>query len=193
MTALGGGHSIIKGVRVSRRPLRFILTGFMGAGKSTIGRLLAKALDYDFVDTDRFIEREQGVSCGDVFEKLGEAHFRQLEREVLNKHLEKTKIVISTGGGTLANPDTMAMALKRGHVIYLKAPVDYLFERIMFSPRERPILREANPEALFREKYKAREATYSRAHTTVSTHLVQPEEVVEAILAELKLSPAAGA
>jgi shikimate kinase len=181
--------SVIKRVSVSKVPLRLILTGFMGAGKSTIGRLLAQALQYQFLDTDHYIEKLQGKRCATVFETLGEPAFRLLEDAVFKQAVQRVKTVISTGGGTLAKPENMSLALSRGRVIYLNAPVEYLFERVIHSPRERPIVKEPDAEALFHQKYHERQALYTQAHVQVSTYKVQPKEVVAAILEALNLKP----
>jgi shikimate kinase len=181
--------SVIKRVSLSKTPLRLILTGFMGAGKSTIGRLLAQALHYQFLDTDHHIEKLEGKRCATVFETLGEPAFRVLEDGVFRQALQSVKTVIATGGGTLAKPENMSLALSQGKVIYLNAPVEYLFNRVIHSPRERPIVKEPDAEALFHQKYEERQVLYTQAHIQVSTYQVQPREVVAAILHALHIKP----
>ncbi|MEB3287685.1 MAG: shikimate kinase [Vampirovibrionales bacterium] len=142
----------------------------MGAGKTTIGKLLAKALKRRFYDTDHLVIKGFGnKSVPRIFAENGEPAFRQAEKLVLAELCKRSDFVASTGGGTLVRPDTMEMALANGVVIYLQAPIEVLFDRVIHSVKDRPILAQQNTEQAFRERFEAREAFYQMAHIHVST------------------------
>ncbi len=161
----------------------------MGAGKSTIGRLLSRELKYKFFDTDRMLVRGFGKSVTRVFKENGEEAFRAAELQVLGELVKRSQIVVSTGGGTLGREDAMAMALAHGLVVYLRAPVEDLYERVIFSPKDRPILEAPNTESVFRSLFTYREQFYNRAHVVVDTRQKHPEEVVREILTALTQLP----
>jgi shikimate kinase len=171
--------------RLKRRPL--VLTGYMGAGKSTIGKMLAARLGFEFHDTDRVIVKRQEKSISRIFKEQGEPFFRTLEREVLSELLRLSRIVLSTGGGTLAEPDNLQLALATGTVIYLEAPPEVLFERVIFSRKDRPMIDVPNAEQVFQERFRAREGCYRQAHITVQTVDKAPMTVVEEIIQRLGL------
>ncbi len=157
----------------------------MGAGKSTIGKLLATALGHRFYDTDQMLVKGFGRSISEIFKQLGEESFRKAETQVVAELCKRQNVVVSTGGGTLVREETMGLALSHGIVVYLKAPVEVLYERVIFSPKDRPILSEPETEHLFRERYDAREQFYSRAPITVFTHDRNRDEVVNEIQQKL--------
>lgn len=111
-----------------------VLTGYMGCGKSTLGKVLAQQLGWRFVDTDALIERWQGQSIPEIFASSGEACFRQSEAVVMQRLLVRAShqtMVIATGGGTLCvQPELMEMALTHATVVYLQAPAEVLFQRV---------------------------------------------------------------
>lgn len=164
---------------------RIFLTGFMGAGKSTVGKLLADKIGYRFYDVDRMLVKGFGKTVSRIFNENGEHAFRKAETQVLQELCKRSCVMISTGGGTLARPENMDMALAHGTVIYLFAPVEELYERVIFSPKDRPILEEPDTEGVFREKFAAREATYKRAHLSFGVSGKQPANVVDDVLAVL--------
>jgi len=157
----------------------------MGAGKSTVGHLLATKLGFKFYDTDRMMIKGFGRSISEIFQELGEEAFRDAETRVIAELCKRGHVVVSTGGGTLVREETMGLALAHGIVVYLKAPVEVLFERVIFSPKDRPILNEPETEQQFRERYDAREVFYSRAHIMVHTHERSREDVIAEIRAGL--------
>lgn len=109
--------------------MRICLIGFMGSGKTIIGRSLSERLNLRWVDLDQYIEKKSNQSISDIFEKYGEAYFRRLEQEVLNELLIQDELVISTGGGIITTPDNR-VALKNEISIYLEYPFETLYERI---------------------------------------------------------------
>ncbi|WP_135256905.1 shikimate kinase [Thermus caldilimi] len=168
------------------RPATFIsLTGFMGVGKSRIGRELARALMLHFIDLDRYIERRTGLSIPDIFRHLGEEAFRQMEREAVQELLGKEYLVLSLGGGTFMDPENRKKLLARGPVVALWASPETILERAIRKPGERPLLQVENPLERIRTLLEARTPIYREAHVHVSTDNRKVEEVVEEIVEKL--------
>ena len=117
-------------------PKRVYLTGYMGAGKSTVGKLLAKTLGYSFIDTDHHIVETVGKSIPDIFAQNGEPFFRETELNTLRTLSQQQYAVISTGGGTLTRDEAWEIVQPSGCSIYLAAPVEILFERVIKKNKE---------------------------------------------------------
>lgn len=159
------------------------LVGLMGAGKSTVGRRLAKRLGLPFVDTDREIEAGAGLSIAEIFERFGEAHFRDGERRVVARLIEGPPKVIATGGGAFMDGAIRALILERCIAIWLSADVDILARRA--SRRGgRPLL-NGDPVAALRALAEVRDPVYAEAHLTVSTAPAGHERAVSRIVAAL--------
>ncbi|WP_027882568.1 shikimate kinase [Meiothermus rufus] len=168
------------------RPVTWVaLTGFMGVGKSHIGRELARALLLHFIDLDRYIERQMGLSVADIFRHLGEATFRQLEAEAVAELVQKDFLVLSLGGGTFVNPENRMRLLQRGPVVALWASPQTILERISRRPGQRPILDAPDPFERIQKLYAEREGIYHQAPLHVSTDGRRPGEVVEEIIQQL--------
>lgn len=116
------------------------LIGYMGVGKSTIGRNLANALNYKFIDTDQWIESRMCMSVNDIFEKEGEDLFRLKEEECINFLLGNDTIVVATGGGLPCHNDLMTLMNQLGITVYLEASPDYLTDSLVQSKEVRPLL-----------------------------------------------------
>ncbi len=131
------------------------LIGPMGAGKSTVGKQLAKALGRDFYDSDKEIEERTGVSISWIFEMEGEAGFRVREQKMIDELTEKKNIVLATGGGAVLSEDNRRVLRSRGHVVYLAASVEQLNRRTS-KDKSRPLLQTDDPkkqiEALLDER-----------------------------------------
>ncbi|MDR3611629.1 MAG: shikimate kinase [Ignavibacteriaceae bacterium] len=115
------------------------LTGFMGSGKSTIGPILANTLGWDFYDLDKIIENKTGISIKDIFETFGEDHFRNLERESLSNISNQNQIIVSLGGGTIANNQNIELLKRTGIIVYLKLSSTSVYKRLE-NKRDRPVL-----------------------------------------------------
>lgn len=115
--------------RVARAE-RIYLTGFMGAGKSETGRQLATALGWEFIDLDSRVEQTSGQPIIELFESLGEAEFRSRERNELAATLRRSRVVVATGGGTLAQPGALELLRGRGLIVWLKLPFAELAQRV---------------------------------------------------------------
>ena len=168
------------------RPATFVsLTGFMGVGKSRIGRELSRALMLHFIDLDRYIERQTGISIPDIFRHLGEEAFRRMEKEAVGELIRKDYLVLSLGGGTFLDPENRKALLSRGPVVALWASPETILERATRKPGERPLLQVENPLERIRTLLQARAPIYREAHIHVSTDGRKVEEVVGEILAKL--------
>jgi len=161
----------------------------MGAGKSTIGKKLAIHLGWRFTDTDKALEKFFRKKMSDIFKELGETAFREEEERLIEKLTTKTNYVVSTGGGTLTRTETFYTAQRAGLLVYLKAPVEVLFERAVFSQKDRPLINVPDAEEKFKKRFAIREPYYNRADYSVETTDRPSEEVVEDITAWLKQQP----
>ena len=166
---------------------RLYLTGFMGAGKSTIGKLLAKQIGYRFYDTDHLVMKGFRKPVSQIFVENGEEAFRRAESLVLQTLAQRERCVISTGGGTLVRDETFNIARQTGTLLYLRAPVSSLYERVIFSPKDRTMVDVPDTESVFLQRFEERRHYYERADVTVDTHQRQPGDVVHEILQKLSL------
>lgn len=165
----------MKGVE-NKRHQRIYLTGFMGSGKSTIGPILANTIGYGFVDVDRAIEQQTGKEVRDIFRESGEEYFRILERTLLAGLSRQEHMVISLGGGTIADPISFPIIRESGILVYLKTAPDHLFKRLHHKT-DRPILVDASGERLseealrtrIEEVYAHRRQFYEQADIIIST------------------------
>ena len=163
--------------------LIFII-GYMGAGKTTLGKHLAERLNYHFFDLDEMIETSTGYSIGRYFEKFGEGAFRQKEREVLLSHLEDRETVIATGGGTPCFADNMALMNQKGITVYVDTRIETIINRLAGEEHQRPLLKNIPPDQFpefIRDHIKARQAFYSKALIRVEGEEVDFERLVDAV------------
>lgn len=177
------------------RVSRIVLTGFMGAGKSTVGALLAERLGWQLLDTDRLVENRAGLSVAAIFHSQGEAAFREMEAAAIRDASARDRVVIALGGGALERADTRALlaALPLGRIVFLDAPFDRLLARCAahIEGPERPVLRDR--ERLY-QRWQSRLPWYREAHLTLDTSGAEPRLVMERILDRLgALAPLAPA
>jgi shikimate kinase len=166
-------------------PENIFLVGLMGAGKSTVGRILARRLGKRFVDTDHEIEKRNGVTIPVIFEIEGEDGFRRREQEVLADLAQEKDLVLSTGGGIVLKPENREVLRNHGFVVYLNARPELLAERTKHD-RTRPLLNVEDPLTRLRELYAVRDPLYREvAHAIVETGRGAPQQVVQAILGEI--------
>ncbi|HPE59196.1 MAG: shikimate kinase [Thiothrix sp.] len=137
-----------------------ILVGLMGAGKSTVGRQLARHYRLDFHDSDKVIEQRTGVNIPTIFEIEGEEGFREREAQVIRELCSRKGIVLATGGGSVLRADNRASLKAGGTVIYLKASAEQLYARIGHD-RNRPLMQTENPLATLQQLLQKREAWYA--------------------------------
>jgi shikimate kinase len=162
-------------------PQNLFLVGPMGAGKSAVGRQLARLLHFDFVDSDDEIERRTGVDIAFIFEKEGEEGFRTRETKVLDELSQRQGIVLATGGGAVMNPENRNRLGARGYVIYLHTTVQQQLQRTNRG-RTRPLLENADPEQVLTELMEIRDPLYREiADLTVETDGRHVKEVAAEI------------
>lgn len=159
------------------------LVGLMGAGKSTVGRRLAKRLRLPFADSDREIEAAAALSVAEIFQRFGEAHFRDGERRVIARLVEGPPKVIATGGGAFMDDETRALILARCIAIWLDADVETLARRAT-RRGGRPLL-NGDPVASLSALAEARNPIYAEAHFAVRTDRAGHDRTVARIVAEL--------
>ena len=146
-----------------------ILVGMMGAGKTTIGKVLAHSLNKEFIDSDHEIQERTGVKIPVIFEIEGETGFRKRESEVLFELVKKQNIILATGGGAVLNPGNRELLRRSGIVIYLRASVNDLYRRTRHD-KNRPLLQTQNLYARLNELYVQRDAFYREtAHIIIDS------------------------
>ncbi|MCP9809921.1 shikimate kinase [Cyanobium sp. HWJ4-Hawea] len=164
--------------------LNLYLVGMMGTGKSAVGRPLATALGYRFIDADSTLERAAGRTIAEIFASDGESDFRQLETGVLNQIASWHSLVVATGGGAVTRPENWGH-LRQGVVIWLDASAERLLERIQQDPTPRPLMQSPDPGARLRELIAQRQALYAQADLVIEQQDETPQEVAEAVLTAL--------
>ncbi len=158
-----------------------VLIGFMGAGKTTVGRQLAEALDVDFIDSDVHIEARQGRPIREIFAAEGEPVFRQLEHQAIAELIDGTDLVLAVGGGA-AEHERTRQAFARATVVYLYVSYTEALSRVG-GDRGRPMLQRND----LTDVYRRRQETYAElADLTVDTSGISPEQTVQAILRAIK-------
>ena len=161
-----------------------ILVGLMGAGKSSVGRIVASQLGIPFVDTDAEIERVSRMTIAELFAAYGEDEFRALETRVIKRILRGGPRVVSTGGGAFINERTRRHLKRGGLSVWLKADLDVLWERV--NKRDtRPLLKTENPKQTLENLMIARYPIYAEAHMTVESLDVRKEAMAVEILAAI--------
>jgi shikimate kinase len=168
------------------------LVGPMGSGKSAVGRILARMMDAPFLDSDLEIERRTGVDISFIFEKEGEARFRQREREALEALTLVEPLVLATGGGAILLPENRELLATRGSVVYLITSVEQQAHRVSHA-RHRPLLTNVDPEAKLRQLMVEREPLYGAvADIKVTTDGRKIQAVAEEIMRALGFPAVAG-
>ncbi|KAA6302374.1 MAG: Shikimate kinase [Candidatus Ordinivivax streblomastigis] len=146
---------------------KIFLIGYMGAGKTTIGQNLARRLNLQFVDTDKYIESRYRKKINQIFAERGEEEFREMERKILQEVTQFENVVISTGGGTPCFFDNMQWMNQHGQTVYLKVAVEELAHRLNICKQNRPLIKDKNPDEIRQfvaENLLQREVCYNLAH-----------------------------
>ena len=169
------------GIRVDR-PI--VLVGLMGAGKSTVGRRLARRLNLGFVDSDEEIEQSAGFGIAEIFERFDEAFFRDLERRTMARLVAGSPKVIAAGGGAFLDAGVRALVLERCLAIWIEARADILAQRLSGSDR-RPLLKQGEPALALARLAEQRNPIYAEAHLAVDGECAAAD-VVDRILDALE-------
>lgn len=163
-----------------------VIVGLMGAGKTTVGKALAKRLGWRFFDSDHEIERKTGVSVATVFEIEGEAGFRRREAETLAELCKSERIVLATGGGAVLSAENRTCLSEAGFVVYLKASPQQLYERTRHD-RNRPLLQVADPLARLESLYTERAPLYEEvADFVIDSSRCNAHSAVQMLLKEVE-------
>ncbi len=163
-------------------PKRVVLVGPMGAGKSTIGRMLAREIGYRFLDSDRIIEERCGANIPWIFDVEGEEGFRQRETAMLRELSEEVGTVLATGGGAVMRPENHALLKKASVVVYLRTSIEQQVERTR-KDRNRPLLQNDDPEAVLRKLFALRDPIYTElADIVMHTDRKSPRLVVRQLV-----------
>lgn len=162
------------------------LVGFMGTGKSTVGRQVARQLGFEFLDSDHEIERAQGKPVSQIFAEQGEPSFRAMERAFIEEGHPRQRCVVSCGGGLVVPPGMLELLRSRGVIICLHASIETILQRTM-QATHRPLLEVENREQRLRELFAQRESLYRRTGTMVLTDKRPLREIVAHVLRVYRL------
>ena len=160
---------------VEHKPLRIILIGYMGAGKTTVGRALARELNVPFYDLDWYIESRMRKTVKQIFDEKGEEGFRRIEQSMLHEVAEFENVIVSCGGGTPCFFDNMEYMNGQAETVYLKAEADVLYKHLLMGRSVRPLLLNKTPDevdSFIREQLKYREAFYTKAKHILDVSLM---------------------
>lgn len=167
------------------------LIGFMGAGKSSVGRMVAQRLRFDFLDTDELIEQRSGKKISVIFAEEGEPAFRRWESKIVEELATLDRTVISTGGGLPAQGNNLASLKTHALVVYLCTTPELLWQRVRYA-RHRPLLQDPDPQAKIRSLLAARDPFYRQAHVLVSTDHRSLAEVVQQVVMQFNAGESNG-
>ena len=168
---------------------RIILIGYMGAGKTTVGKALSKVLGIVFYDLDWYIESRMRKSVAQIFAEKGEEGFRRIEYNMLHEVAEFEDVIISCGGGTPCFFDNMDYLNQQGQVVYLKAEPEVLYKHLLMAKVERPLLKGKSREELLmfiREQLERREPFYTKAQYTLDVSLMDNYDKIKISVAKLR-------
>jgi len=159
----------------------------MGTGKTSVGRLVAEQLRFDYVDTDDMIQTATGRTINDIFKTDGEPAFRTLEEKIVAEFVNRTKTVIATGGGSPTNPKNLASLKKHALVVCLWSSPEKIWERVK-NQTHRPLLHDADPQKKIRELLAAREPFYKQADVLLNTDIRSVREVAQQVVHQFRLA-----
>ena len=180
----------MKAVTKPRRIRNLALIGFMGTGKTTIGRMAADELKFKFLDTDHLIESRTGKTISQIFASIGEKTFRELEREVVNELTDANKTVIAAGGGLAANQENLDSLKTHALVVCLWSSPEKIWERVKHQTH-RPLLQDKDPLERIRSLLAAREPFYKQADVLVNSDMRSTKEVAQHVLHQFHLARSA--
>lgn len=168
--------------------MKIFLLGYMGSGKSTIGKRLSERLKMNFVDFDSYIEEETGRSIAEIFENDGEEQFRQLEHDYLKKIIDMDNIVIALGGGTPCYHNNIELINKNGISVFISVSAEKLAQRLLKVKNKRPLIRNLNKKELrpfIEANLEERLPIYQKAHYIISTESYDEKQITEYIMKKI--------
>ena len=158
------------------------LIGFSGSGKSSVGKKLAKNLSYNFLDTDRIIEKTTSLSIDETISTKGEKEFRSIETQVLSKIDFSQNNVISTGGGLPTEKDNIRIMKNNGSIIWLKASIDSIYDRLKNSKEIRPLIGNHIEKENIESLYNSRQSVYNIADVSIDTDNKNLDEITKELI-----------
>jgi len=170
-----------------RHIVNLALIGFMGTGKTSVGKIVADQLHFEFLDTDELIHQRTGRTIADIFARDGEPAFRQMERQVVEELSTRKRTVISTGGGLPTNPENLALLKRHALVICLWSSPEKIWERVGHQSH-RPLLHDPNPQQKIKDLLTLREPFYKQADVLVNTDIRSLREVATQVVLQFKLA-----
>lgn len=170
-----------------RHIVNLALIGFMGTGKSSVGRLVADQLRFEFLDTDHLIETRTGKTIADIFAQNGEPAFRALERQLVEELPARTQTVIATGGGLPINPANLQCLKQHALTVCLWSSPEKIFERVR-EQSHRPLLRDPDPLATIRALLAAREPFYKQADVLINSEFRSIREVAQQVIHQFRMA-----
>ncbi len=163
-----------------------VLVGFMGTGKSAVGRVVARLLHYEFIDTDQMVEEVTGLSINQIFRKYGETRFRSEEALAVSKIADKENLVVATGGGAVLNPKNVELLKKKGYFVLLKADPQIILERVS-RKNTRPLLVKGKNLECINNLIQEREPYYFQcADLVIDTSFMDIEQAAEKIVQTIR-------
>jgi shikimate kinase len=165
--------------------MNIILIGFMGSGKTTIGEALAKKLNFDFIDTDIFIETQHNISIKDIFSNFGEDYFRQLEKQAIDRLKNVSCSVIAVGGGAVMYHNNLDTLKSIGCTIFLNAPINKIIMNL--KGKFRPLVGNTIEEDKLCELLNYRYSTYKKADVIIDTESLTIEQTVDEVIKRLDI------
>ncbi|MEE8328458.1 MAG: 3-dehydroquinate synthase [Thermodesulfovibrionia bacterium] len=167
--------------------MKIVLTGFMGTGKSSVGKELSRRLGYPFIDTDHHIEEREGMPISLIFKKKGEDYFREVERSVVKQISQMSNVVIATGGGVIKNRENVDDLGRKGIIIWLKADPGIILRRVMLEGGKRPLLDVEEPLNEIKRLLAERQKIYMQSDISIETDYITPGETAQEIIEMLGL------
>lgn len=158
-----------------------VLIGFMGTGKTTVGKRVSRQLAWKFVDIDQEVEKITGLTIREIFQRFGETRFRSEETAAVKRLAKLDNLVISTGGGVVLNPENMNFLAQTGIVIALGADSDTIYNRVS-RKNTRPLLMQENPRQAIKDLLKEREHLYRQARYNIDTSNLSLEQVTQKVI-----------
>ena len=169
-----------------RRIVNIALIGFLGAGKTSVGRLAAEQLHFDYLDTDELIQSRTGRTITEIFSTDGEPAFRKMESDLVTELTARTKTVIATGGGLPMNPQNLVSLKTHALIVCLWASPEKIWERVKHQAH-RPLLHDADPQKKIRDLLAVREPFYKQADVLLNTELRSIREVAQQVVHQFRL------
>ena len=173
--------------KLNSKPI--VLTGMMGSGKTSVGKILAKKLNRQFIDSDEEICNASGQSIEEIFDEFGEDYFRAGEEKIVKRIMrENTEIILSSGGGTFINCDLREIINRNGTSIWLDANYKTLHKRLVRNKKSRPLFKEQNFKETLKQLINDRKTFYNLSHIRIDVNNLNILDIVENIIKELNFA-----